>query len=210
MTRVRFISLVTVVLAAVVFLPKTCAQKDGEIARLGKVMGWKAGQAIADVGAGEGEFGFAAAEAVGETGKVYLTELDKKKLKALQEKVKRRGAKNVAVVQAAERQTNLPDGCCDGIILRRVYHHFTAPEEMDTSLLRSLKPGGLLAVIEFPPRKGLSESDPVKGVPANRGGHGIPQKILVDELTHAGFAVEQTINEWPDDSYCVVFRRTAR
>jgi ubiquinone/menaquinone biosynthesis C-methylase UbiE len=171
-------------------------------------MEWKAGQTIADVGAGEGEFGFGAAEAVGETGKVYVTELDEKKRKELEEEVKRRKLKNVVVVQAAEKQTNLSDNCCDGIILRRVYHHFTAPEEMDASLLRSLKPGGILAVIDFPPRKSLTLSSPVKGVPANRGGHGIPLKILVNELMHAGFAVDQTIKDWPDDSYCVVFRKT--
>src|SRR6516164_685075 len=208
MRRTRFIP-VCLSFIACVFVLAARAQKDGEIARLGQVMGWKAGQVVADVGAGEGQFGFGAAAVVGETGKVYLTELDEKKRKALEKEVKRREAKNVVVVQAAEKQTNLPDDCCDGIILRRVYHHFTAPEEMDASLLRSLKPGGLLAVIEFPPRKWLTETDPVKGVPANRGGHGIPQKILVAELTHAGFAVDQAINDWPDASYCVVFRKTA-
>ena len=80
---------------------------------------------------------------------------------------------------------------------------------MDASLLRALKPGGELAVIDFPPRKGLSMSDPVKGVPANRGGHGIPQKILIGEMTAAGFAVEKILNDWPEDSYCVVFRKAA-
>lgn len=193
---------------AVVFLRAAYGHKDEEIARLGKVMSWKAGQAIADVGAGEGEFGFGAAEVVGETGKVYLTELDEKKRKALEKEVQQRQLKNVVVIQAAEKQTNLPDNCCDGIILRRVYHHFTAPEEMEASLWRSLKPSGILTVIEFPPRKWLTQNDPVKGVPADRGGHGIPEKVLVDELTHAGFAVEQTINDWPEDSYCVVFRKT--
>ena len=206
MKRDQLISACVVFLAAFVLLAKA-AQKDEEIARLEKVMGWKTGQVIADVGAGEGQFGFGAAEIVGETGKVYLTELDEKKRKALEAEVKRRDAKNIVVVQAAEKQTNLPDNCCDGIILRRVYHHFTAPGEMDASLFRSLRPGGILAVIEFPPRKWLTESDPVKGVPANRGGHGIPQKVLVDELTHAGLAVVQAINDWPDDSYCVVFRK---
>jgi len=184
----------------------SAASRD-EIARLGKVMGWKAGQTLADVGAGEGEIGIAAASVVGETGKVYLTELDEKKVKALESEVKRRGLKNVVVVQAAEKQTNLSDNCCDGIILRRVYHHLTAPAEMDASLLRSLKPGGELAVIDFPPRKWLSENEPVKGVPTNRGGHGIPQKILIEELTSAGFTVDKVVDDWPEDSYCVLLRK---
>jgi ubiquinone/menaquinone biosynthesis C-methylase UbiE len=180
-----------------------------EIARLSQLMGWKAGQTIADVGAGEGEIGIAAAALVGKTGKVYLTELDEKKVEALEKEVKQRGLKNVQVVQAAEKQTNLSDNCCDEIILRRVYHHLTAPAEMDASLLRSLKPGGLLAVIDFAPRKWLSESDPVKGVPANRGGHGIPEKILIEELSSAGFKVNRVVDDWPEDSYCVVFQKAA-
>ena len=186
------------------------AASSEEIRRLSQEMGWKAGQTIADVGAGEGEIGFAAAEAVGKTGKVYLTELDGSKRKALEDEVRRRGMKNAIVIQAAEKQTNLPDNCCDGIVLRRVYHHLTAPAEMDASLLRSLKPGGELAVIDFPPRKWLNENDPVKGVPANRGGHGIPQKILIEEVSTAGLHVEKILDDWPEDSYFVIFRKAAQ
>jgi len=190
-----------------VFVSLCSAISESEIQRLAKVMNWKAGQVIADVGAGEGEIGFAAAAAVGETGKVYLTELDGDKFAALQKDANRRKLKNVVILAAAEKETKLTDNCCDAIVLRRVYHHFTAPTEMDASLLRSLRPGGLLAVIEFAPRKSLTPSAPVKGVPSNRGGHGIPKKILVDELTGAGFRLDRSFDDWPDDGYCVLFRK---
>jgi ubiquinone/menaquinone biosynthesis C-methylase UbiE len=195
------------VLLLAVFVSLCSAISESEIQRLSQVMNWRAGQVIADVGAGEGEIGFAAAAAVGETGKVYLTELEEQKLSALQKDTSRRKLKNVVVLAAAEKETKLPDKCCDAIVLRRVYHHLTAPVEMDASLLRSLRPGGLLAVIEFSPRKSLTASDPVKGVPANRGGHGIPKKILVEELTAAGFRLEKSFDDWPDDGYCVLFRK---
>ncbi|MGB7848201.1 MAG: methyltransferase domain-containing protein [Candidatus Acidiferrum sp.] len=207
--RKRVALLLTVTSLAVFLFARASASSE-EITRLGRLMGWKAGQSLADVGAGEGEIGIAAAATVGEAGKVYLTELDEKKVKELQEEVKHKGLKNVFVIHGAEKETKLPENCCDGIILRRVYHHFTAPVEMDASMLRSLKPGGALAVIDFPPRKSLSESDPVKGVPANRGGHGIPKKILIEELTAAGFSVDKIVDDWPDDGYCVVFRKAAK
>jgi len=59
----------------------------------------------------------------------------------------------------------------------------------------------------------LEGSSIPEGVPKNRGGHGIPQKILVSELTAAGFEVESIRNEWPSRDashliYCVVFRKT--
>jgi ubiquinone/menaquinone biosynthesis C-methylase UbiE len=207
MRKRRQISLVVSLLSCVLLLG---ALSTEEVNRLREVMGWKPGQTIADVGAGEGLIAFAAANVVGETGKVYLTELDEAKRQVLEKEVQRRQLKNALVVQAAEKQTNLPDNCCDGIVLRHVYHHLTAPAEMDASLLRSLKSGGELAVIDFPPRKWLSLTDPVKGVPANRGGHGIPQKILVEELTKAGFQVVKVFNDWPDDSYCVLLRKAAQ
>jgi len=190
-----------------VFVSLCSAISESEIQRLARVMDWKAGQVIADVGAGEGEIGFAAAAAVGETGKVYLTELDEEKVAALHKDASRRKLNNVVIVAAAEKKTQLPDNCCDAIILRRVYHHFTAPSEMDVSLLRSLRPGGLLAVIEFPPRKSLTASDPVNGVPSNRGGHGIPKKILLEELIAAGFKLDKTFDDWPEDGYCLLFRK---
>jgi ubiquinone/menaquinone biosynthesis C-methylase UbiE len=196
-----------IAITALALLLTLAAASTEEINRLREVLAWKPGQTIADVGAGEGEIGFAAAAAVGETGKVYLTELDEDKRKALDAQVQKRGLKNAVVVQAAERQTNLTDNCCDDIILRRVYHHLTAPTEMDASLFRALKPGGQLAIIDFPPRKWLTLSDPVKGVPANRGGHGIPQNILLEELTKAGFHVGKILNDWPEDSYCVIARK---
>ncbi len=204
MRRRQILSLVIAALSLALFLGAQAS--NDEVRRLGQAMGWKAGQSIGDVGAGRGEIGIAAAAAVGKMGRVYLTELDEEKREALESEVKSRGLANILVLQAAEKQTNLPNECCDGIVLRRVYHHLTAPAEMDASLLRSLKPGGELAVIDFAPRKWLSETDPVKGVPANRGGHGIPKNILIEELTTAGFKVDKVFDDWPD-GYCVVFRK---
>jgi ubiquinone/menaquinone biosynthesis C-methylase UbiE len=197
----------TGVLLLAVFVSLCSAISESEIQRLARVMNWKAGQVIADIGAGEGEIGFAAATAVGETGKAYLTELDEEKVAALRKAASGKKIKNIEILAAAEKETKLPGNCCDAIVLRRVYHHFTAPNEMDASLLRSLRPGGLLAVIDFAPRKSLTESDPVKGVPSNRGGHGIPKKILVEELTAAGFRLEKSFDDWPEDGYCVLFRK---
>jgi len=59
--------------------------------------------------------------------------------------------------------------------------------------MRSLRPGGLLAVIEFAPRKSLTASDPVKGVPSNRGGHGIPKKISAARTDGGGIQAGQIV-----------------
>ena len=178
------------------------ADATDEIARLAALMEWKPGTIVADVGAGDGSYSFAAAERVGSSGRVFATEIDAKKLKELRAEVKKRNLQNVTVIESAEADTRLPTACCDAIFLRRVYHHLTKPVEFDANLIRSLKASGRLAIIDFSPRAGL---DPVEGVPANRGGHGIPQKIVIEELTSAGLQAEQIVTDWPEDSYCVVF-----
>jgi len=165
-------------------------------------MAWKPGTIVADIGAGDGRYSFAAVEHVGATGRVYATEIDQKKLEELKSEVARRKLQNVVVVESKEADTNLPTACCDAILLRRVYHHLTKPVEFDTNLVRSLKPGGRLAIIDFPARSGL---EPVEGVPANRGGHGIPQKVVTEELTTAGLQMEKVVNDWAEGDYCVLF-----
>jgi ubiquinone/menaquinone biosynthesis C-methylase UbiE len=188
--------------AAVVFGAQVRGDATEEIKRLAELMGWKAGTVAADIGAGDGKYTFAAVEWVGASGKVFATEIDAKKLAELREEVAKRKLGNVIVEESKEAETNLPAGCCDAIFLRRVYHHLIKPAEFDASLVRSLKPGGRLAIIDFAPRAGL---EPVEGVPSNRGGHGIPQKIAIEELSAAGLQVEKIVNDWPEDSYCVLF-----
>ena len=93
--------------------------------------------------------------------------------------------------------------------MRLVCHHLMKPAEIDASLFRSLKPTGLLGVIDEEPAPGTSIPE---GVPKNRGGLGVPQKVLIDELTVAGFQVVTTRDDWPKhdaihQTYCVVFRK---
>jgi len=188
--------------AAIAFALRVNADAADEIKRLAALMEWKPGTIVADIGAGDGRYSFAAAAHVGAGGRVFATEIDGQKIAELRAEVRKRNLQNVIVVESKEADTNLGVSCCDAIFLRRVYHHLTKPAEFDAGLVRSLKPGGRLAIIDFPPRSGL---EPVEGVPSNRGGHGIPEKIVIEELTAAGLQVEKVVNDWADKSYCVLF-----
>jgi predicted methyltransferase len=195
-----------IALVLTAFIVVSCRAEDNtypeEAERLAVLLNWQQGSVLADIGAGKGELTLIAAKRVGSTGRVYATELDTKKLALLEDLAARE--KNVTALQAGEAQTNLPPACCDSIFMRLVYHHLTKPAEIDANLFRSLKPGGLLAVIDREPPPGSTK---VPGVPDNRGGHGMPEKILIDELTSAGFQVVKSIDDWPSKLYCVVFRK---
>jgi ubiquinone/menaquinone biosynthesis C-methylase UbiE len=177
---------------------------QAEAARLAKLLDWHAGSVVAEIGSGRGQMTVVAAARVGPTGHVFTTEIDSQKLSYLEELAGKEQFHDITVLKGSQDGTNLPPACCDSIFLRRVYHHFTEPAKIDASILNSLKPGGRLAVIDFPPRRWLPA---VKGVPANRGGHGIPKQILINELTAAGFQVVSVPEDWPGDDYCVVFRK---
>ncbi len=177
-------------------------QERQEIARLAELTHWKAGTIVADVGAGDGTYSFMTAQKVGPSGRVYATEIDTEKLQQLRTEVTKRKLDNIIVVGGTADDTRLPSSCCDTIFLRHVYHHLTEPQEFNKNLVRSLKLGAYLAIIDFPPSP---NSSLVEGVPANRGGHGIPEKVMEDELTTTGLQVEKVIDDWSAQDYCVIF-----
>ena len=74
--------------------------------------------------------------------------------------------------------------------LRNVYHHVTEPAAFNKSLYATAKPGAPLVIIDAPPGHG---SELPSGVPANRGGHGVPPRSVIDESTAAGFVHVRTI-----------------
>jgi ubiquinone/menaquinone biosynthesis C-methylase UbiE len=168
--------------------------------RLRQVLALKEGMVVADVGAGKGELTFALAGAVGSSGRVFATEIDPARLRRLREAVTGAKLGNVAVVEAQSRETALPPSCCEAIVLRRVYHHLTEPASINASLLQSVRPGGVLVIIDFPP--------PLSWL---RGSLGVPAQVVIDEIKGSGFELVQLISDWPGrgplQSYCAVFRR---
>lgn len=192
------------------FLAQVHAQMGEEAGRLFRMLELAPGMTVGEIGAGAGEMTIEIAKLVGSSGRVYSTELDKARLTEIRERVERERVANVTVLEGGDRATNLPDACCDAIFMRDVYHHFTHPEDVTSSLFRALKPGGRLAVIDFQPRPNTATPD---GVPQNRGGHGIPPNIIADEGKAAGLSLVSTLDEWPEADrrnrqlFLVLFRK---
>ncbi|HSL20534.1 MAG TPA: methyltransferase domain-containing protein [Vicinamibacterales bacterium] len=179
-----------------------------EIPKLVDLLAIKPGTTVADVGAGFGAWTMALSKVVGANGRVYATEIGAAQLAALREAVERERLTNVTVVEATAANVNLPPACCDAILIRDVYHHVTNPEQMVRGVTAALKPGGRLAVMDFPPR---ANSEVPKGVPANRRGHGVPAEIVESEFG-AVLTRIRTIPDWSPESqpaslYLVLFQK---
>ena len=179
-----------------------------EVPQLVELLELKPGMTIADVGAGFGAWTMRFSRVIGPSGRVYATDIGAPQLASLRESIKREQLNNVTVVEGATASTNLPAGCCDAILVRDAYHHFTQPDEMIRSLAASLKPGGRLAIIDFPPR---ANSEVPSGVRANRGGHGVPSEVVQAEVG-AALKHMRTISAWapksePASLFLVLFRK---
>src|SRR5882762_2089896 len=84
------VALFCVVFAGAFALQPVNGDADDEIKRLAAVMEWGPGTIVADIGAGDGEYAFAAAQIVGSSGKVFATEIDTDKLSKLRSEATKR------------------------------------------------------------------------------------------------------------------------
>jgi predicted methyltransferase len=169
-------------------------EAEREAPSLVEVLELKPGMTVADVGSGGGAMTVVLGKWIG-AGRVFATDVTQNAVRMTREYAKKEGLTNVTVIEGAAAATNLPDASCDAVFLRNVFHHVTDPVPFNKSLYASLKPGGRLAIIDFPPGKG---SKLFPGVPENRGGHGIPAAVVVDEMQAAGFTHVRTIDNWPE------------
>lgn len=176
-----------------------------ELDRIVEILHLQPGSTVADVGAGNGEWAVKLAEYVGDAGHVWATEVEQNNIEDLEKRILDASLDNVTVVLGDQSDTGLPESCCDAILLRLVYHHFTDPARMRASLRQALRRDGLIAIIDITPQSSWRDLPEVP----DRGGHGIPHGDLVREMTSEGFEVVLREDDWngDDDRYCVVFRR---
>jgi ubiquinone/menaquinone biosynthesis C-methylase UbiE len=184
------------------------AQAELEIPKLIEVLALKPSMVVADVGAGGGAMTVVLARWLS-AGRVIATDLNPSVLAEIGDYAKREGLSNITLVEGALASTNLPASCCDAMLMRNVYHHLTEPEAFITSVIASLKPGGQLAIVDFPARPGSALP---KGVRANREGNGIRSSLVEEELRGSGLTHVKTIQNWPTGNpkavpFLVLFRK---
>ena len=162
---------------------------------------------VADVGAGTGRYSLELARTLLTDGYVYATEIDLERLANIRTAVAAEGLQNVTALESRDSDTGLRPGCCDGVFLRRVYHHLTDPASVASDLFAAVRPGGRLVIIDFEPGAWWSSLFPAGDLPPSRRGHGISPAVVVAELTAAGFVLGEQIDDWGGGNYGLVFSR---
>ncbi len=109
----------------------------------------KPGMVVADIGAGSGYFSFRMAPRVGTKGKILAVDIQPEMLAIINERSRINRVKNVETVLGKTDDTCLKPESVDLILLVDVYHEFDKPYEMTTSMVKSLKKGGRLVLVEY-------------------------------------------------------------
>ncbi len=109
----------------------------------------KPGMVVADIGAGTGYLSRRMAPAVMPGGKVWAVDVQPEMISLLKANLNRRGLTQVEARLGAEDDVRLPAGSVDLVVMVDVYHELAFPYEVLASVMKSLKPGGRIAFVEY-------------------------------------------------------------
>ena len=118
------------------------------------------GNVVADLGAGSGPFIPAFATGVGPSGTVYAVEIDKGFFPYIERRAKEAGVANVRTVAGEFTDPKLPAADVDVAFMHDVLHHVENREAYLKNLVRYLKPGARVAIIDYHPAQSPHAKEP--------------------------------------------------
>lgn len=145
----------------------------------GKIMdaiGVQPGMSVGEIGAGNGRFAVKVAERVGHTGMVYANDIDLEAVRFMERRCESEQIANLTVIQSDEVHPGFPESKLDLVYIINTYDHLSDPVTLLQNTLKSLKPGGTLAVISYDPDK----------LP-NHKGHAVSRETVIEQCRQAGF-----------------------
>jgi ubiquinone/menaquinone biosynthesis C-methylase UbiE len=116
------------------------------------------GMNVADVGAGIGYFTLKLSERIGETGKVFASDIDKAALAFLEERMKEAGLDNITIIHGREDDPMIPEASVDLVLIVNSIHFVKEKTAFLNNMRRSLKKNGKLVFVQWNAEKMDSES----------------------------------------------------
>jgi SAM-dependent methyltransferase len=180
---------------AAIVSPRWSTEEDRDrLNEAGEVMnkaGIKPGMTVADIGAGEGYYTIRLAARVGKEGRVLAEDIVAEVRDALALRVARERLETVSVRLGTPSDPRLPAASFDRILMVHMYHEIEQPYEFLWRMRPSLKPDGLVIVVD-----------------ANRAtqNHGTPPALLKCEFAAVGYSEVSTYDMPSAGGYLAAFR----
>ena len=163
--------------------------------------GVEKGMVVADIGAGTGLYTRLFAQATGPKGWVYAVEISGNFLEHIVTRATQEGHQNITGVLCAPNSTGLPPNSVDLAFICDTYHHFEYPADTVGSLVKALKTGGTVVVIDFERIPGKSRDWLLGHVRAGK-------EVFRKEIEDAGLTfVEEVKIGGFKENYCLRFRK---
>jgi SAM-dependent methyltransferase len=164
--------------------------KAGEPQQLIRLLGIKAGMAVADIGAGSGYYVVRLSPIVGASGRVMAEDVMPDYLENLRRRVSNLGLANVDIVRGEAHDPKLPAQSLDFAILVHMYHEIAQPYALLYNLVPALKPDARVGIVDaFAPT----------------AEHGTPPGLLRCELQAVGYREISFDRLTGSDAYLAIF-----
>lgn len=149
------------------------------------------GMTVADIGAGEGYYTIRLAQRVGASGRVLAEDIVPATRDALAERVTRERLQSVSVRLGEPADPKLPAGSFDRVLMIHMYHEIEQPYEFLWRMRPSLKPDGLVIVVDA--------DRPTQN-------HGTPPALLKCEFAAVGYQLVSTDDMPSAGGYLAAFK----
>ena len=146
------------------------------------------GQALCDLGCGNGYHTLPLAQAVGPAGRMFAVDLQPQMLVMLEQRTKDAQLDNVQFVEATVDDPKLPKRSCDLVLMVDVYHELSHPVRVIRRVREALKPGGEVVLVEF---RAEDPEVPIKPE------HMMSKAQVIREMASHGFALSRETNDLP-------------
>lgn len=151
-------------------------------------LGLRTGMQVCDMGCGNGFHTLQIAKLTGKSGLVYGVDIQAEMLGFLRDRMETEGIENVVPILGSVHNPRLPPNTMDLVLMVDVYHEFSHPERMLAAIRQSLKPEGLVVLVEF---RAEDESVPIKPL------HKMSKAQVDRELTANGFKLAKEFDRLP-------------
>jgi ubiquinone/menaquinone biosynthesis C-methylase UbiE len=175
------------------WLERTSRIREEDPDQAVRAMRLPADAVVADIGAGSGYFTFRLAAQV-PYGRVYAVDIQPEMLDIIRKRTQRRSVANVIPVLGEPDDPALPDDAVDAVLLVDAYHEFAYPFEMMNGIVRALRPGGKVFLIEY---RGEDPRIPVMPL------HKMTRQQAITEMQAAGLVWVETRDFLPTQHFMV-------
>lgn len=146
------------------------------------------GQAVCDLGCGNGYHTLPLAESVGNDGRVLAVDLQPQMLTMLKRRAQDRGLGNLDYIEATVDDPKLAAASCDLVLMVDVYHELSHPVRVMQRVRRALKPKGRVVLVEF---RAEDPEVPIKPE------HMMTKAQVIREMATHGFALAEECDDLP-------------